>query len=299
MDRLDALKAFLAVERCGGFAPAARELGMSTSAMSRHVQGLEAWFGVQLFRRTTRKISLTSEGERHLAQVQRIVSEIETLEAAVRGIGTHPSGEVRVTAPKFFAQRFLGTMFSDFQNAYPDVKLRLYLIDRVVNLVEEGFDLALRIGHLEDSDLIGRRIATIRTCLVAAPDYIARRGLPKTIDDLQNHDCIVDLTPSHGSRWPLKDGRGRRQVEVPGRFSANDGEMVWQMTLNGQGISLLPDFFVTEDINAGRLVPLLSEFSGEEVGVYVVYVREPHRSAALQALIDWFTDQFNFGQQDG
>ena len=104
MDRLDALKAFLAVERCGGFAPAARELGLSTSAMSRHVQGLEAWFGVQLFRRTTRQISLTAEGERHLAQVQRIVGDIEALEGAVRGIGTHPSGEVRVTAPKFFAQ---------------------------------------------------------------------------------------------------------------------------------------------------------------------------------------------------
>ncbi len=292
MDRLDAMRALLAVVRSGGFAPAARELGISTSAMSRHIQSIENWLGVQLLRRTTRNVSLTSDGESVLAGLQRIVDDVDAFEDAARGIAVHPRGEVRVTAPTFFGQRFLGTTLMAFQDAHPEVKLRLHLIDRVVNLVEEGFDLALRIGHLEDSALMARRIGVTRTVLTAVPGYLEARGCPKSIDDLEDHNCLVDLTPRHGNRWQFVTAGGRKTVEVSGRFVVNDGEMVRQWTLEGRGISMLPDFFLTDDISAGRLVPLLKDHQDDEAGIYLVYVKERHRSAAVQALIDWLAGSF-------
>lgn len=168
------------------------------------------------------------------------------------------------------------------------MNVRLYLIDRVVNLVEEGFDLAIRIGHLDDSALIARRIGEMRVIVTAAPDYIEAHGRPNTVNDLKDHNCIVDLTPWHGNRWPFFQNKVRRSVEVSGRHFANDGEMVRRMTLAGQGISMLPDFFLAEDLRTGRLVPLLDDVRCEEAGIFLIYVKERHRSAAIQTLIDWF-----------
>jgi len=288
MDRLEAMKAFLAVAQRGGFAPAARELGISTSAMSRHISSLESWLDVQLFHRTTRQISLTPAGDEHLKRFQKIVDEVSNLEAKARGISVHPSGEVRLTTPRFFTQRFLGSALESFLAAQPDVHIRLYIMDRVVNLIEEGFDLAIRIGHLEDSSLIARRIGSMRVVVIAAPDYLKAHGKPEKMEDLKGHNCIVDTTPRHGNRWPFTNAKSRKHIEVSGNLFANDGNMVRQLTLDGHGVSLLPDFFVSDDIKAGHLVPLLSEFITEEAGIYLVYQREQHRSAAVQALIDWF-----------
>lgn len=290
MDRFETMNAFLAAARTGGFAPAARELGISTSAMSRHISALENWLGIQLFHRSTRRLSLTSAGERHLVQVQQIVGEVAALEADAHGEAVHPSGEVRLTAPRFFAQRFLGSTLGAFLTARPDVHIRLHLIDRVVNLVEEGFDLAIRIGQLEDSALIARRIGAMRAIMTAAPGYLEKCGRPEKATDLKDHNCIVDLTPRHGPRWPIAAGKRPKPLEVSGNLWANDGEMVRQMTLGGHGISLLPDFFVTEDIDAGRLIPLLSEQVTQEAGIYLVYARERHQSAGVRALIDWLVD---------
>lgn len=292
MDRVEAMKGFLAVVEHGGFASAARELEISTSGMSRHIAGLEEWLGARLFHRTTRRISLTPQGEEHLNRFRKIVDDVASLEAGARGLSVHPSGEVRVTAPTFFAQRFLGPALESFLVAQPDVQIRLQLMDRVVNLVDEGFDLAVRIGHLEDSSLIARRIGTMRTVVTASPAYLLERRTPERVEDLKEHNCIVDTTPRHGNRWPLSDGNKRAYFEVFGNLYANDGNMVRQLTIDGHGISMLPDFIVSDDIGAGRLTPLLSEATTEEAGIYLVYAREHHRSAAVHALIDWLIDKF-------
>ena len=291
MDRLKAMEAFVTVARTGGFAAAAREMGISTSAMSRHIADLESWFDVQLLHRTTRKISLSPAGEQRLARFSQILDAVSALEAEARGMSAHPSGEVRITAPIFFAKHFLAPTISRFLVAQPDVQIRLCLMDRVANLIEEGFDLAIRIGHLEDSSLVGRRIGKMRVVATASPQYLSHHGMPETVADLKNHNCIVDLTPRHGNRWPFSKSGRQKPFEVSGSLFANDGELVREITLGGHGISLLPDFFVKEDIEDGRLIQLLVEFTEEEVGIYLVYARERHRSAGVQSVIDFIAEE--------
>jgi DNA-binding transcriptional LysR family regulator len=260
---------------------------MSTSAVSRLVMELEAWLGVQLFNRTTRRVGLTEAGRVYLERCTRIVDEVAELERSAKALSHDPRGEVRVTAPPYVGKHFLAPILPDFLARYPDVKIRLHLLDRFVDLVDEGFDLALRIAALPDSTLIARRLGGTALLLTAAPRYLARHGKPETVEDLRHHNCLVDSVASQGGRWPLLGRTGARSLAVNGNLTINNGEMVRDMTLAGVGISLLPDFFVSREIAEGRLIDLLPGAVAVDAGIYAVYPPTRHLASSVRVLLDF------------
>jgi DNA-binding transcriptional LysR family regulator/N-acetylglutamate synthase-like GNAT family acetyltransferase len=286
MDRVKAMQVFVEVAERQGFAPAARHLGLSTSAVSRQVKDLEAWLGLQLLNRTTRRIDLTEAGKAYLARCSQIVGAVAELETSARALGEEPQGELRVTAPVFMGRHLLGPVLPGFLARYPKVKLRLHLLDRFVDLVDEGFDLALRIAHLPDSSLIARKLGETRILMTAAPSYLAEHGLPTSTVDLRRHNCLVDTVAGASDRWPLGQNKGGGTARVAGNFSANSGEMVRDMTLAGLGISRLPDFFVAQDVAEGRLVVVLEQIEERTAGIYALYPQTRHLSGPVRALID-------------
>lgn len=284
MDRVKAMSVFVEVARSEGFAPAARHLGLSTSAVSRQVMELESWLGVQLLHRTTRRIGLTEAGQAYLDACIRIVDEVEELARSATAERGEPRGEVRVTAPVFMGRHLLGPVLPAFLARHANVRVRLHLLDRFVDLIGEGFDLALRIADLPDSSLIARKLGDTRLMLTAAPAYLESRGVPESIEDLKGHNCLVDLVAGHGDRWPLAGTKG--PLRVAGNFIVNDGQMVREMTQAGLGISLLPEFFVAGELAEGRLVSLLPERLDISAGIFAVYPPTRHLSSAVRALID-------------
>ena len=221
MDRVKAMQVFVEVAERQGFASAARHLGLSTSAVSRQVKDLEAWLGLQLLNRTTRRIDLTEAGKAYLARCSQIVGAVAELETSARALGEEPQGALRVTAPVFMGRHLLGPVLPGFLARYPKVKLRLRLLDRFVDLVDEGFDLALRIGHLPDSSLIARKLGETRILMTAAPSYLAKHGMPTSAADLKRHNCLVDTVAGASDSWPIGLGKGVGTVRVAGNFTAN------------------------------------------------------------------------------
>lgn len=290
MDRLKAMKIFVEVARQEGFATAGRQLGMSTSAVSRYIMDMEKWLDVQLLNRTTRHLSLTDSGKHYLERSKTVLKEVREMEQSAKSVREAPQGELRVSAPVFVGKYFLGSILPAFFERYPGISVRLHLRDRFVDLIEEGFDLALRIGELEDSTLVARRLSSMRLMLAAAPSYIDQYGKPETVDDLKNHNCIIDTVAKHGDRWPLKHKGGFR---VHGNLSVNNGELVRDVALAGLGIARLPDFFVAQDIEEGTLVSLLSDIKENEVGIYAVYSQARHLSSSIRALIDFMLEHLN------
>lgn len=296
MDRLTAMTVFVEVARQEGFALAARELQMSTSAVSRHVMDLERWLDVQLFHRTTRRLSLTDAGKAYLDRCVRIVSDVDELERSAKALREDPQGEIRMTAPVFMGKHLLAPLLPEFLERYPKITVQLRLLDRVVNLVDEGFDLALRIGELADSTLIARKIGDMRVILSAAPSYLNKHGVPSSVRDLKNHNCLVDTVPEHGHRWPLTSNRKRVGVPVKGSIAVNNGELVRELTLAGLGISYLPDFFVSEDIAQGRLVRLLSDSTEVRAGLFLVYPQTKHLSSTVRVFMDFVVEHSRIGE---
>ncbi|MCG8432670.1 MAG: LysR substrate-binding domain-containing protein, partial [Gammaproteobacteria bacterium] len=258
MDLVKALKIFTEVARHEGFAPAARRLNMSTSAVSRYVLELEDYLGVQLFKRSTRSVKLTESGDAYLSHGRRILEEVETLKARAAE-NQHPGGVLRIAAPEYLGRHFVAAMLPGYLAAYPDVEIELVLQDRMADLIDEGFDLAIRTTALKDSALIARKLRDVHLKLVASSDYVAAHGAPKDIDELKQRHCIIDTTPEFGARWPLLDKGKPKQVRVQGNVRVNSGAVAREMALAGLGLTLLPDFFVAADIAAGRLVSFLDK----------------------------------------
>jgi DNA-binding transcriptional LysR family regulator len=287
MDRFKAMQVFVEVARAESFAAAARTLGLSTTATSRMVRELEDWLGLRLLTRTTRRVSLTDAGRAHLEPCARLVGEVDELERSAKAQHIEPRGEIRLTAPVFMGKVFLSGVLPAFLTRHPQVSVRLHLIDRFVNLVEEGIDLALRVGELSDSSLIARRIGDVRLITAAAPAYLAERGTPQAVEDLKRHDCIVDTVSSHGDRWPLGTASGRTGVRVDGVLSVNSGEFARDAAVAGVGIALLPDFIVARDLAAGRLRAVLPDTCKVEAGIFLVHPQARHQNSAVRALIDF------------
>lgn len=216
MDVLKGMTIFVEVANQQGFAPAARALELSTSAVSRYVIELEDWLGIQLFHRTTRKLSLTEEGAFYLSRCQQVIADVDDIKQVAIGNLTEPQGNLRITAPVFIAKAWLQDLLPGFLNRYPQVSLELTAVDRVVDLVAEGYDLALRARELADSTLVARRLMDVNLALVASPTYLAEYGTPTSIDDLKSHNCLVDTVAGYTNRWPLLDGKKRKLISVSG-----------------------------------------------------------------------------------
>ena len=279
--------AFLRVAELGGFAPAARSLGISTSAISRQVSDIEDWLDSQLFNRTTRHVSLTGAGAEYLDECRQLVAGMDSLESAARDKLDSPQGRLRVTAPVFLGKELLSPSLPGFFARYPGVLVELVLIDRFVNLVEEGFDVALRVGELQDSTMIARRMSRMALSIVASPDYIREFGRPETAEELRSHNCLIDTAPHHGARWPLKLGSSR-VWKAQGNFIANSGELIRDLAVAGSGVALLPTFFVQELIAQGKLVSLLEgQIRDVDAGIHLTYPQARHVSRSVKAFVDF------------
>ena len=255
------MTAFVAVAEAGSFTAAADRLDVAKSAVSRRVSALEARLGVQLIRRTTRRLSLTDSGLAFYERSQRILADLDEAESAVAQAHGTLRGQLRVAIPLSFGLRHMAGPISEFCREHPNVDFDLDLNDRRVDLVEEGMDLAVRIGHLKDSSLIARKLFDVRTAVLASPDYLEKFGEPQRPEDLADHRCLVYTNIAEPRRWVWTDPDGkRRSVTVGKGMSASSGDFLCEAAVAGLGIIIQPTFISHEAIRDGRLVPVLQEF---------------------------------------
>ncbi|HEX6120539.1 MAG TPA: LysR family transcriptional regulator [Dongiaceae bacterium] len=287
MDRLSAMRTFRTVVETGGFSSAARRLGLSKAAISKQVAELEAHFGTALLHRTTRRLNATDAGRRYFENSVRLLDELEEVEAEVRNSQAEPSGRLRISAPVNFGNAVLSPMICAMAQRHPRLEIQVELNDRFVDLIEEGFDAALRIRtNLPDSSLIARRLCRITRSVCAAPAYLKRAGTPKAPSDLKNHDCLIYTLATSPFEWKFLAGNRNVTVRVNGSIQSNNGQFLMSFLRAGLGIALLPDFTVGDDIRSGRLKRILENHPVEPHDLYVVYPANRHQSPKLRAFMD-------------
>jgi DNA-binding transcriptional LysR family regulator len=287
MDRLDAMQAFVAVADLQGFAPAARKLGLSPSGVTRLIAALEERLGARLLQRTTRSVSLTDVGTRYLERARRILADVEEAENSVEGERTRPSGRLVVSAPIGFGRLHVSPVMSKYLARYFEVSAELRLSDRIINLVEDGVDLAVRIGHLPDSTLVARHVGEMRRILIAAQAYLKRRGEPKTPQAITSHDTIqFGAAPD----WRfVEDGREIRVVPTP-RFSTNSFDAAIRYAEQGGGLTRVMAYQAADALKRGRLKIVLAKFEQPALPIHIVYPTSRLLSAKVRAFIDLVTE---------
>lgn len=289
------LEIFVRVVESGGFSTAARALGMTPSAVSKLVSRLEARLGAQLFRRTTRKLSLTQEGETFYRHGARIVADLAEAERAVTELGAVARGTIRVNAATNFGHHQIEPILGEFLARYPEMRVDLTLSDSFVNLVEEEIDVAIRAGHLTDSSLMARKLCDFGRMIVATPDYLARHGTPRKPEDLAHHNCLlIGRQQPHLNNWPFDRPEGGVQtVTVNGNVTANNGETIVQLALRGVGIARLAEFAVGPAIRRGMLVSLLADqHHADRMPISAVYLPTKQAQPKVRAFVDFLVSKF-------
>ncbi len=293
IDHASEMAAFVRVVDSNGFSAAAPMLGLSPSAVSKLITRLETRLGVRLLQRTTRSLNLTHEGEVFYAAAKRIVGEIESLENQIIGESGTPSGMLRVTTSLAFATHQLAPVLSEFLARYPLVQVELLPTDRVLDMVDEGIDVALRIGRLADSSFMARKIGEDKRLICAAPSYLARHGTPQLPEDLRRHNCIVSRDHPYLNRWSFKVDGQIVEIDVRGRVAVTEGEAQMQLALQGIGIVRLTRLTLTQAIREGTLVSLLGSFSAEEaVAIHAVYPHRRHLAPKVPAFVNFLIEKF-------
>ena len=293
MNRLAALEAFVRVAETQSFSEAARRLRVGKSAVSREVASLEAELGVRLINRTTRSLSLTDAGRSYFERAQRILADLDEADRAVTEHGSSPRGKLKVSAPVSFGFLHLAPALADFLALYPDVNLEISFNDRFVDLVIEGFDVALRIGVLEDSRLIARRLAPARIVVAGSPKYLAERGVPLTPDDLARHECLSNLNIRTGREWRFQRLDGSPwPTPVNARISMDNGDALRVCAVNGLGLVMLPSFIVGAQLQSGALVSILESFAPQFSSINAVYPHARHLSSAVRAFVDFLATRY-------
>lgn len=286
MSSFKEIETFVSVATRGSLSAAARAEGVTPAMMGRRIDALEERLGVKLLVRTTRKLSLTFEGSAFLEDCQRILNDLANAEASVSLGGVKASGHIKVSAPAGFGRRHVAPLMRDFLSANPEVTCSLDLSDRLVDLVNEGVDCAIRIGELSDSSLVSVRLADNRRVVVASPSYLARNGIPQSPDDLARHDCL-SLDPQRGWVFADLDAPGRaRTVKVSGRFECNDGTVLHEWALGGIGLAWRSMWEVERDLVSGALVSVLDEWAAPATGIYAVFPQNRRLPLRVRLLID-------------
>lgn len=292
MDPLDGIAAFAHVVDSGSFSAAARRLKISKSAVSAHVQRLEERLGTRLLNRTTRRLSVTEPGAAYYRHCARILAEAEAAEQVASALQREPRGTLRISAPNSFGWMHVAPAVPTFLQRYPDLAVDITLSPKHVNLVDEGLDLAIRIGVLEDSPLVVRRLALSRLVLCAAPAYLKERGTPRAPDDLARHNCLCAAILPWGDEWRLSGKRGEARVAVSGSFRSNSAEMLRAAALDGIGIAVLPTWAVTEPLRSGALQRVLEAWELPASTIYAVYPGNRLMSMKVRAFVDHLARRF-------
>ena len=289
MDRFHELRAFIAVAEAGGFAKAATSLNSSPPAITRAVAGLEDRLGVRLFNRTTRTVHLTEPGIRFLEDAKRVLSDLDTAEQDVKGEARLATGQLSITASLAFGRSVLQPIVADFTDAHPLVSVSMLLFDRVVDLVDEGFDLAVRIAHLPDSSLVSSLVGDVRRVLVASQDYLAKRGTPLRPADLKSHAMIAHTALMPNREWRFfESGKPERLAVLP-RIEINDAHAGIQLAEQGKGITIVLSYMVADALRSGRLVTVLDNYVPPPVPVHLIYAQRRIIAPKVRAFIDFAT----------
>jgi DNA-binding transcriptional LysR family regulator len=294
MDRRDEMRVFVRALERGSFSAAAADLGLTPSAVSKLISRLEDRLGVRLVQRTTRRLALTAEGEIYLARARRILAEIDDAEAEVTRARGAPRGRLRINSGSAFGLHQLAPALTDFLAAYPDITVELSITDRLVDLVDENADVAIRTGRVVDTSLVVRKIADLERVICASPSYLARKGIPRIPGDLAEHDCIVVVGAGAGlNRWPFRCAGGIDVVDIAPRLSVDDAEAARRLAVEGAGIIRLADVIVGEPIRQGLLVPVLTDLHHvEPFPLSAVYLAGRHRLPKVRVFLDFLTKRF-------
>ena len=291
MDKLRSMEVFLAAVDAGSFTAAAEQFGISPVMVGKHVRELEQRLGAALLTRTTRRQSLTEIGSLYAEQCRAILAQIGAAERVAEAMQAAPRGKLKVTAAVSFGMEWLSPAIADYLALHPDVSVDLNLNDRSVDIVEEGYDLAVRIGVLEDSSMVSRPLRPYGMCICAAPDYLARRGIPRTPADLAQHECLEFSGWTPQIRWRLKGEKDGRHIPQS-RLRSNNSFALKQAALRGFGIIMQSEMMLAQDIAAGRLVPLLHDYLPPARPMHLVYARDRRPTPKLTSLIDFLLARF-------
>ena len=286
---LNDIVVFTKVVETKSFTGAAEQLGLPKSTVSRKLAQLEERLGVRLVQRTTRKLALTDIGRAYYERASRIVADLASAEQLVMDMQSTPRGRLRVTAPIDLSTLFLGSIVAEFIAAHPEINVELDASDRVVDLIEEGFDVGIRFGQLPESTLIARKLATFEPVLVASPAYLARRPAPTSIEELEDHDKVLFLPSTRSQGWTMVNGDQTYELTPPARFSSNNIMAVRDAVVAGAGIGSLTEFMVACDIREGNLVHILTEWRGRKTDVHAVYPARQNIPPRLSLFLDHLT----------
>lgn len=292
MDKFQEIHTFHAVVDSGSFIKASESLGLSKAAVSRYVSDLETRLGVRLLHRTTRRLSLTDEGQVFYNRSKEILRELQEAEEDVSSRSAHATGLLRINAPFTFGILQLAPLWGKFRQQHPQVKLDITLADRTVDLVEEGFDIAIRIANLESSTLVSKRLATTRVILCASPDYLALRGTPTHPMDLSQHDIISYSYLATKDEWHFSGPEGSIAIKTNPCIQTNNGDTCVAAALTHQGIILQPSFLVGPYLASGQLQEILPDFPSIVLGIYAVYPSRKHLTPKVRVLIDFLVQEF-------
>ena len=293
MDRLAAIQVFSQVVESVSFAKAAELLGLSTSAASRQVAELETHLQTRLLNRTTRKVSLTESGRAFYERSVQLLADLAEAEQEASRAAVQPRGTIRLTTAVNFGVRHVAPAIADFLREHPGVRFDVSLSDRVVDLVEEGFDLAIRVGAPGADNLVARKLGETRLVPCASPEYLAAHGAPATPEELAKHNCFTYEYVSPRNLWRFRDRSGaERAVRVSGTLHSNNGDLLAEAAVRGAGVVFEPAFIVGPDVRAGRLVPLLQDYVPPPVPIYAVYPSRKHLSAKVRRFVDFLVARF-------
>lgn len=295
MDKLTSMIVFTKVAKAGSFAAAAKELGISRAMATKHVMQLENGLGIRLLNRTTRNLNLTEVGVVYLERCLQILDDIEETELAVTRLQTEPRGTLKVNATPFFGAYHLAPAIAAYTRIYPDVNVELFLQAGYVDLIEEGFDLAIQLDELHDSSLIARKLGSSQRVVCGAPGYFQQHGIPETPNDLKNHNCLVNSSLPPRDQWVFKDPASGQQtlVKVSGTLQANVADALRLAAINGMGLVLLPTYMVGQDLRKGRLQAVLKDYVPTSLEIHAVYPHRKHLSAKVRTFVDFLYERFH------
>jgi DNA-binding transcriptional LysR family regulator len=297
MDRLSAIQVFAQVVESGSFAKAAERLGFSTSATSRHVAELEAHLQTRLLNRTTRRVSLTESGRAFYERAVQLLADLQEAEQEAARAAVVPRGTIRLTTSVNFGVRHLAPAIADFLARHAEVRFDVSLSDRVIDLVEEGFDLAVRVGTAGSENVVARKLGETRLVPCASPQYLSAHPAPRTPEDLAAHNCFTYEYVTPRNVWRFRDASGaERAVRIAGTLHSNNGDLLAEVAARGCGIVFEPAFIVGPEVRAGRLVPLLQEFMPPPVPIYAVYPSRKHLSAKVRSFVEFLVERFEDSQ---
>lgn len=280
---------FVAVGQTQSFTQAAQKLNVSTAHVSRHINALETRLNIKLFYRTTRNVSLTQEGEIFYQRCHFIVNELQDAQQAISNLQTKPQGHIKLTAPITFGEQIVLPLVNDFSLQYPDVTVQAHLTNKRLDIIEEGFDLAIRIGALQDSSLIATKLSSRKNYLCASPTYIKQHGQPKSMSDLHHHNCLL------GSQnyWRLKDGNKIRQIQVQGTHQYNNGYALLDAVKKDLGIAQLPQYYVEPYLSTNKLLVVLAEHQEPQEDIWAIRPHNRQLSPKIKSLIDYLHQHIN------